>query len=253
MRVVPIPAFRDNYIWCLRRGSAAVVVDPGDAAPVLDYLSAESLQLVGILNTHHHADHVGGNARLLQQFAVPVWGPAAESIPTVSHSLREKDEVWIEPLELQLEVLDVPGHTAGHIAYYGGTLLFCGDTLFAAGCGRVFEGTPAQMWTSLSKLAALPPDTRVYCGHEYTLSNLRFARAADPDNPALLEWEQQAQTQRSRGDPTLPSTIGQERRGNPFLRADQPALARSASVQAGRSLRGPVEVFAVLRDWKNRF
>jgi hydroxyacylglutathione hydrolase len=252
-QVAPISAFQDNYIWCLRQAGCAAVVDPGDARPVLEYLDAEGLTLVAILCTHHHADHVGGVAGLLERFRVPVYGPAHEKISTLTTRLQQGDRVKIDELGSELEVLDIPGHTAGHIAYYGGKLLFCGDTLFACGCGRLFEGTAAQMWSSLSKLAALPGDTAVYCGHEYTLSNLRFAQAADPDNPALATWEREAVEQRKRHVPTLPSTLARERAANPFLRAGDPALAASASRYAGKALHDPVEVFAALRDWKNRF
>ena len=251
--IVPIPAFRDNYIWCLRREEAAAVVDPGEAGPVLEYLSAQRLTLTAILNTHHHADHVGGNAGLLAHYDVPVIGPAHEHIATVSRRVSEGDSVDLQELGIRFDVFDIPGHTAGHVAYYGGKLLFCGDTLFACGCGKLFEGTPAQMWESLSKLRALPDDTLVFCGHEYTLSNLRFGRAADPDNAALDEWLRSAQAQRERGRPTLPSTIGREKAANPFLRADRPAVAASASIAAGRPLTDAVAVFAALREWKNRF
>lgn len=253
LQIAPIPAFRDNYIWCLRAGGLAAVVDPGDAQPVLDYLKAEGLALTAILCTHHHADHVGGVAKLLDRFRVPVYGPAHETIPTLSTRLSEGDNISIEALGAEFTVLDIPGHTAGHIAYYGGKLLFCGDTLFACGCGRLFEGTPEQMWTSLSKLAALPGDTQVYCGHEYTLANIRFARAADPNNETLQAWEREAAQLRDRQLPTLPSTIARERSANPFLRANEPALAASASRHAGQTLSQPVQVFAALREWKNRF
>jgi hydroxyacylglutathione hydrolase len=253
IEVAPIPAFQDNYIWCLRREGYAVVVDPGDARPVLEYLDAEGLTLAAVLCTHHHADHVGGVAALLERFRVPVYGPARENISTLTTRLQQGDRVRIDELNVEFDVLDIPGHTAGHIAYYGGKLLFCGDTLFACGCGRLFEGTAAQMWASLSKLAALPGDTAVYCGHEYTLSNLRFARAADPDNPTLAAWEREAVEQRERYVPTLPSTLARERAANPFLRADEPALAASASRHAGKPLHDPVQVFAALREWKNRF
>ncbi|MGH8672248.1 MAG: hydroxyacylglutathione hydrolase, partial [Burkholderiales bacterium] len=165
--VVAIPAFRDNYIWLIRRDHYAAVVDPGEAPPVLDYLDRQGLRLTAILNTHHHADHVGGNAELLRRFQVPVYGPRNETIPTVSSPLAEGDSVKLYELALQLQVLDIPGHTAGHIAYYGADWVFCGDTLFGCGCGRLFEGTAAQMHASLQKLTALPDTTQVHCGHEY--------------------------------------------------------------------------------------
>ncbi len=251
--IAPIRAFRDNYIWCLRRGTNAAVVDPGDAGPVFDYLRADGLQLTAILNTHHHADHVGGNADLLSKYNVPVFGPARENIPGVTRKLAEGDEIEVPGIGVRPRVLDIPGHTAGHIAFYGDGLLFCGDTLFSCGCGRLFEGTPAQMHASLSKLADLPAGTLVYCGHEYTLANLRFADAAEPGNPALAERRIAARAALDRGNPTLPSTIGVERATNPFLRVRETALVTSASRFAGRTLTNPVEVFAALRKWKDGF
>ena len=251
--IVPIRAFQDNYIWCLRRGSAAVVVDPGDANPVLDYLSNEDLKLAAILTTHHHGDHVGGNTTLLSKYNVPVFGPALEKIPGITRPLREGDNIEVPGVGLHLRVFDVPGHTAGHIAYYGDGVLFCGDTLFSCGCGRLFEGTAAQMHSSLSKLAALPGDTLVYCGHEYTLSNLRFARAADPGNPAIDERETTARAALAGGNPSLPSTIESELAANPFLRGGSPAVTASANRYAGRALTSQVEVFAMLRKWKDGF
>ena len=179
-QVLPVPAFKDNYIWVLRDERSAAVVDPGDAQPVLDYLARERLDLVAILATHHHPDHVGGVERLKRDHDVPVYGPRDEPIPQLTHPLAEGDRIAIAALGAQFEVLDVPGHTRAHIAYYGSKLLFCGDTLFACGCGRVFEGTPPQLHASLEKLAALPDDTLVYCAHEYTLANIRFARRSSP-------------------------------------------------------------------------
>ena len=251
--IVPIRAFQDNYIWRLRRGSVAVVVDPGDADPVLDYLSKEGLQLAAILTTHHHGDHVGGNTRLLSKYNVPVFGPARETIPGVTRKLREGDAIEVPGLGLEFKVLDVPGHTAGHIAYYGEGVLFCGDTLFSCGCGRLFEGTAEQMHSSLSKFAALPGHTLVYCAHEYTLANLRFARAADPGNPAIEEREASARAELASGSPSLPSTVAIELAANPFLRGGDAAVAASASRHAGRALTNPVEVFAALRKWKDGF
>ena len=183
IEIFPVCAFNDNYIWTLRQDGKAAVVDPGDAAPVLDYLRAEKLELTAILNTHHHADHVGGNAELLSHYRVPVYGPHDERIPTVSHRLREGDRFTLAHFGIEFSIFEIPGHTRSHIAFYGSDMLFCGDTLFACGCGRLFEGTPQQMYTSLAKLAALPDPTRVYCGHEYTIANIRFARAAESENP----------------------------------------------------------------------
>jgi hydroxyacylglutathione hydrolase len=251
--IVPIRAFQDNYIWCLRRGSTAVVVDPGDADPVLEYLSDEGLDLAAILATHHHGDHVGGNTALLSKYNVPVFGPAREDIPGITRKLREGDVIEVPGIGLNLQVFDVPGHTAGHIAYYGEGVLFCGDTLFSCGCGRLFEGTAMQMHSSLSKLAALPGNTLVYCAHEYTLSNLRFARAADADNPEIERREASARAALADGRPSLPSTIESELATNPFLRSGNHAVAMSASRFAGRTLTNPAEVFATLRKWKDGF
>ena len=251
--VVPIPAFKDNYIWLIRNQRYAAVVDPGDASPVLNYLRREKLELAAILNTHHHADHVGGNAGLLREFPVPVYGPRNESIPNVTHPLAEGDRVSVPLLGLEFGVLDIPGHTAGHIAYYGANLLFCGDTLFACGCGKLFEGTAQQMYSSLEKLSNLPDATLVYCGHEYTLANIQFAKAADPQNAALLKREANVRELRERGMPTLPSDIRLEKATNPFLRCNNPEIVRNASRAAGRALNDPVSVFASIREWKNNF
>jgi len=251
--VVPLRAFADNYIWTLRDGKCAAVVDPGDARPVLDYLGREKLELVAILNTHHHADHVGGNAGLLGRWKVPVFGPHDERISEVTHRLKDGSRFTLPHFGIEFEVSEIPGHTRSHIAFHGGGMLFCGDTLFAAGCGRLFEGTPRQMHDSLSRLMKLPDDTRVYCGHEYTLSNIRFAKAAEPGNAALLDLEARAKQQRDQDLPTLPSTIGQEKATNPFVRVNEPAVVASASRYAGRKLEDPVSVLAAVREWKNAF
>jgi hydroxyacylglutathione hydrolase len=254
--IIPIPAFRDNYIWVIRDGAHAAVVDPGDAAPVFAYLDAEGLELTAIVNTHHHADHVGGNEALLARWPVPVLGPAREKIPGRTQSLSEGDRVDVAGIGIAFDVLDIPGHTAGHIAFVrtgGEPAVFCGDTLFAAGCGRLFEGTPAEMWSSLGKLTALSPDTRVYCGHEYTIANLRFALAVEPGNPALVKRQAREQEKRDRGMPTLPSTIADERATNPFLRAADPAVKAAAEAHAKHRLSDAVASFAELRAWKNGF
>jgi len=251
--IIPIPAFSDNYIWLLRDGNVAAVVDPGDAAPVVAYLEREGLTLSAILATHHHGDHVGGIPALLARGQVPVFGPANEFIPGRTHALVEGDAIVVPGLDLELSVLDIPGHTAGHIAFVGKELVFSGDTLFAAGCGRLFEGTPTQMVSSLDKLAALPGHTAVYCGHEYTLSNLRFALAVEPGRDALLQRQTRAQAKRDRGVPTLPSTMAEELSTNPFLRAGDMSVRAAVEQHAGRSLRDRVGVFAELRAWKNSF
>lgn len=253
LNVIPIKAFQDNYIWVIRNGQYAAVVDPGDAVPVLEYLRQERLQLTAILNTHHHSDHVGGNAELLTYCPVPVFGPLRESIATVTRPVSEGDAVDLPEPAARFAVLDVPGHTAGHIAYYGSNSLFCGDTLFGCGCGRLFEGSAAQLYASLQKLAKLPGDTAVYCAHEYTLANIAFARVVDPHNRELLQREARDAAARARGLPTLPSTLALERATNPFLRCGDPAVIEAASAVAGEMLSDPAQVFAVLREWKNRF
>ncbi|MBU4609817.1 hydroxyacylglutathione hydrolase [Achromobacter sp. GG226] len=256
--VFGLRAFDDNYIWVVRRGDDVAVVDPGDATPVLEALEMHGLRMVAILLTHHHGDHVGGVMRLLEHAAVPVYGPATERLPHCDFPLREGDRVQFRELDLDLAVLDVPGHTAGHIAYHGRAalaepVLFCGDTLFASGCGRLFEGTPAQMYASLAKLMALPGETRVYCAHEYTAANVRFACAVEPANADLATWRDTVALLRAEGEPTVPTTLTHELAVNPFLRTAQAAVQAAVSNQAGRPLRGEVDVFGALRAWKDEF
>ena len=256
MNLIPLPAFQDNYLWLLHDGQRALVVDPGDAAPVRDCLSRNGLQLSAILVTHHHPDHIGGVAELHAATGAPVWGPARERIPEPFTKLAEGDQVDV--LGLRFMVIDVPGHTAGHIAYYtpdldGRPLLFCGDTLFSGGCGRLFEGTPAQMLASLDKLAALPDATRVCCTHEYTLGNLKFATEVEPGNAQLIHYRQQCEAQRAHGQPTLPSSIATEKAINPFLRTRVPEVAQSARDHRGADEQDAIAVFASLREWKNEF
>jgi hydroxyacylglutathione hydrolase len=251
--VIPVRAFNDNYVWTLRDRTHAVVVDPGDAKPVIEYLDREGLTLAAILNTHHHADHVGGNAALLRRWNVPVFGPHDERIAEVTQRVGDRERVRLPHFDIELDVIEIPGHTRSHIAFTGDGLLFCGDTLFAVGCGRLFEGTPAQMHSSLSKLAQLADTTKVYCGHEYTMANIRFAKAVEPDNAALLELESHAARQRERGEPTLPTEIGQEKATNPFLRVEEPQVVAAASAYKGTALRDPVAVLAAIREWKNNF
>ncbi|WP_457421705.1 hydroxyacylglutathione hydrolase [Roseateles sp. P5_E7] len=263
MTLTPLPAFDDNYLWLLDNGREALVVDPGDALPVAAALDARRLTLAGILLTHHHADHVGGVDALRPRLQGPIYAPAHEKMPEPV----TRAATWIqggdtvELLGLRFAVMDVPGHTAGHIAYFAEVpgadpLLFCGDTLFSAGCGRLFEGTPAQMHASLQSLAALPAETRVCCAHEYTLSNLRFAREVDPTNAALAAYTAWCETERAAGRPTLPGRVGTEARINPFLRCADPALREAARRHAPLKLPtapSPVDVFATLREWKNGF
>ncbi|MDQ2820488.1 MAG: hydroxyacylglutathione hydrolase [Pseudomonadota bacterium] len=273
LTILALPAFQDNYLWLIHDGVHAAVVDPGDAGPVLAALAGHGLQLTAILLTHHHADHIGGVPRLLEHADVPVFGPAGENIAVVTVPLAEGARVEVPGLALTLDVLDVPGHTRGHIAYVTHnavthkyvthnavthnseeTWLFCGDTLFAGGCGRLFEGTPTQMASSLAKLAALPGDTLVYCAHEYTLANLRFAAQVEPDNRALQARRVSAAEKRGDNVPTVPSTIALEQATNPFLRVTSPAIVASLEA-AGRARPGatPTELFAALREWKNVF
>ncbi len=271
MHLIPIPAFNDNYIWLLHDGKQALVVDPGQAEPVLRLLDESGLKLTRILVTHHHRDHVGGVSVLHQQTGAQVFGPGQEIIPEPLHRVCEPDAVlWAG---WRFQVIDVPGHTAGHIAFYAAGpleadgswaqapidalpphsgVLFCGDTLFSGGCGRLFEGTAEQMHHSLSKLAALPADTLVCCAHEYTLSNLRFARAVEPNNAELISHDMHCQALRQAGRPTLPSTIGLEMRINPFLRTSQAQVLLSAQRHDPHS-HNPQTCLAALRNWKNSF
>lgn len=253
--VLHVRAFKDNYIWIVRGDSAdqVAIIDPGDADPVLAFLQAQHLRPAAIICTHHHGDHVGGVAALLDKYSIPVYGPAHERISGVTQPVREGDTVRLAPLNLELRVLDIPGHTAGHVAFVGAGVLFCGDTLFSAGCGRLFEGTAAQMYASLAKLAALPDDTLVYCGHEYTAANLRFALTVEPENTAARAYLTKCQGQRAAHQPTLPSQLALERRVNPFLRTAEATVRRSAEHFSGTGLGSEVAVFAALRRWKDDF
>ncbi len=253
LRIHSVPAFKDNYIWMLEDGENAVAVDPGDAAPVEGFLARTGLKLAAVLATHHHADHVGGLPALAQRWKCPTFGPAREVAAHLDKRLAEGERITVPGVGIELGTLDIPGHTAGHIALFGDGMVFCGDTLFTCGCGRLFEGTPSQMVVSLAKLARLPAETRVYCGHEYTMANIRFAEAVEPGNRELARRKQRDAAKRARDEPTVPSTIAEELDTNPFLRCAEPGVIAAAEHHAGRKLATPVEVFAEIREWKNAF
>lgn len=249
MQIEPIPAFEDNYIWALRANGEAAVVDPGEAAPVLRFLERTGSRLAAILVTHRHGDHIGGIAELVAQYPVPVFGPSREAAEVVTQPLHDGERVTV--LGIDFDVLEVPGHTLGHVAYYRKGVLFCGDTLFGAGCGRVFEGTLPQMQASLARLAALPPDTLVYCAHEYTQSCLRFARTVEPDNAAIDARSAAVAAQRAAGQPSVPSTLAEELATNPFLRWSAPGVIRAATRWFGRPPANDAETFAAIRLWRD--
>lgn len=250
----PIPSFEDNYIWAVHDGVSALFVDPGEAEPILAWLADRRMRPVAILVTHHHGDHCGGLAEILRHHALPVYGPARDTIPGVDHPLAEGDRVAIPELALDFAVLEIPGHTLGHLAYHGQGWLFCGDTLFSCGCGRVFESTPQVLHASLRRLAALPADTLVCCAHEYTLANIRFALTVDPDNAALQGWREACEALRRAGHSTLPVRLGDELARNPFLRCHDPRLRDSLEKRSGRTLQpGEANLFAELRQQKDNF
>jgi hydroxyacylglutathione hydrolase len=257
LSVYPIPAFTDNYIWIFQDPTTdlAYVVDPGESAPVFDYLNQQNWDLGGILITHHHWDHTGGIEDLLAKYPVPVYGPDSANIPHITHKLYQGDSLAIGE-QLTFDILEIPGHTLDHIAYFLNSedpLVFCGDTLFAGGCGRIFEGTAAQMHASLGALAQLPKDTRVCCTHEYTLGNLNFAKAVEPTNADLLERIAVDSKTREANSPTLPSTLALELETNPFLRTQSPNVIQAAETFLGASCNSDVEVLAAIRQWKDNF
>lgn len=247
--ITPIPAFQDNYIWLISNSQHAVVVDPGDAAPVIAYLKKHKLTLDAILVTHHHADHIGGIGELARHHPCKIYAPLKEKYDFTHEAVTDNQIIHLDNLQLSLEVLDVPGHTLGHVAYYGANSLFCGDTLFGAGCGRLFEGTPAQMFSALQKLAQLPANTQIYCAHEYTERNLQFALTVEPNNPALLRRIEQTHAARMAGKPSLPSSMASELSTNPFLRCHSSEIAKKMGLE-GREL---LEIFTAIRQARNVF
>ncbi|MEP6548126.1 MAG: hydroxyacylglutathione hydrolase [Gammaproteobacteria bacterium] len=256
LNVRPVRAFADNYIWLIESPHAPgqlVAVDPGDAAPVIAELQRSGASLAAILLTHHHPDHIGGVPDLLRLKKVPVIGPDDVRIAQRTRTVHEGERCELPNLGLSFEILQVPGHTLSHIAFWGHGALFCGDTLFSAGCGRMFEGTPVQMNASLNKLRDLPPDTRMFCGHEYTAANLRFALTVEPANAAALDYRTHVDRVLAAGNPSLPSTLKLEIQVNPFLRCDSPTVISAAEAHAGTPLRDAAQVFGVLRAWKDQF
>ena len=249
LRILAVPALSDNYVWLLADASgAAIVVDPGEAAPVRAALDREGLYLAAVLLTHHHPDHIGGTRELVAGQDIPVYAPHDERIAVATTRVAEGERVSLAEPELDFDVIEIPGHTRSHVAYYGHGVVFCGDTLFSVGCGRMFEGTPVQMLASLDRLAALPGDTLVCCGHEYTLANCAFAQTVEPDNVALAMRTAQARALRERGSPTLPVSLAEELACNPFLRVDSDAIVAALPQASGR-----VERFAELRRRKDTF
>lgn len=254
MKVIPVHAFSDNFIWLVTNEAMqrTAIVDPGDAKPVLAALQDRGMLPTAILITHHHSDHVGGIAGMLEAYPdLPVYAPANERIPHRTHALVDGDTVALNDLGLTFSVLDVPGHTAGHIAYYGHNGLFCGDTLFGTGCGRVFDGTMNELSASLQRIATLPPETEVYCAHEYTLDNIGFAKWVEEDNADLMARQEACWALLDSGQNTVPFALGGELKSNPFLRTDVPAVIAKAEEIAGRRLNAPAEVFTALRIWKD--
>lgn len=254
--IEPIKAFVDNYIWALINpdNKTIWVVDPGDANPVIEFIKKNNLRLCGILITHHHYDHCDGVKLLLEQYSIPVYGPEHVDI-FATHVVHEEEEIFLAECGLRFKVLSIPGHTLEHVAYYceKQQFIFCGDTLFSAGCGRIFEGTPQQMYDSLMKIAALPDETKVYCTHEYTFANLQFAKQVEPQNSDIITYIDQVQACRDANQPSLPSTIGIEKKINPFLRSKIKEVINMAENRARRKLKTPLDVFVEIRTWKNNF
>ena len=252
--IFPIEAFSDNYIWCIHNNEQAIVVDPGDAEPVLAFLKSENLHLAAVLITHHHHDHTGGIAKLVSANpGLPVIGPRGGHIRGITKSVSQGDTLQLPVLDLEFQVMEVPGHTLDHIAFFGHNVLFCGDTLFSAGCGRLFEGSPEQMLHSLNKLKRLPDNTLVYCTHEYTQSNVRFALEVEPENQALQAYSSWVDKKREMGMPTLPSNLAEQKQINPFLRSHELSVQTAAEAYCEKNMGDDVAVFAAVRRWKDEF
>lgn len=251
--ISPIPVFKDNYVWTLvnDKNKEALVVDPGDAVPVQHFLEKRELNLIGILLTHHHWDHTNGMKDLKKHYQCPVVG--SDNIVGITENAEDKKKINFSTFPISFQVLSIPGHTIGHVAYYGGGMLFSGDTLFAAGCGRLFEGTPNEMYHSLQKLASLPQETKLYCGHEYTLKNLAFACEVEPGNKQIKERIKKVEALIHANQPSLPSTLAEELETNPFLRCESDELRKHVAKFAGLPLNDSVETFAWLRKWKDQF
>lgn len=262
LHITPLAAFNDNYIWVFQsqqntgaESSGIYVVDPGDGQVVIDYLIQTGQALLGILITHHHHDHTGGIEQLIRRFGaqIAVYGPQSENIIGVNHPIVANGDISLTNTGLNAKVIQLPGHTLGHIAYLIEDVLFCGDTLFSAGCGRIFEGSAEQMYQSLSELGQLPDNTKVCCAHEYTIANLAFANRVEPNNAALIDYTKKAQALRAQNLPTLPSSIGQEKAINPFLRSDSEEICQSLSIQFQQPINNPLQSFSLLRQWKDNF
>lgn len=254
IKTTPIAALRDNYIWTMvDNQSNAVIVDPGEAEPVINYLKQNQLRLIGILITHHHWDHTNGVNAILKYQDVPVFGSMNNNNPAINRPVQESDIIKIDHFPQQWHVLEIPGHTLDHVAYYANETLFTGDTLFAAGCGRLFEGTAEQMLNSLQKLQHFPDTTQLYCGHEYTLKNLQFAKIVEPHNSLIVERIKKIEHLYSQKIPSLPVTLAEEKATNPFLRITETEIIENVSHYVGKKLHHPLEVFTGLRKWKDNF